>query len=374
MEKYLTLTSDNIQESVAKECSAVMPGGHVGFCCQSKDRAYAESVADGISRFEYKVTFIEYPDGVEVSPDTVLDVVHSEDDIRFFVGVGDRVIASMLAEATKSRDMEYVLVSTSPDVNGVGYDIDCKDEDKATSPRCVFVDRNILDCPYPYADVVSSIFSHRVELIEKKYIHYLSRRFDEKKLAEEEKLLDSIIADGNMSDRKRIFEGIVQYSSLDREKFNSSNAIMTNLLGELALTASVGDCRLLSAITLLKYYKTILSVEDYYLTIPLDISPKCRRLSKLMNVGISDIISKVQDRKYEPKWLYIHSEYREDLLAEVLALEEKSKKIIKSAKRFMADVGYHLGDDFDSNYLIEILYNMSPLTDECSLVAMADIL
>ncbi|MDE5548825.1 MAG: hypothetical protein K2J13_01085, partial [Clostridia bacterium] len=153
-----------------------------------------------------------------------------------------------------------------------------------------------------------------------------------------------------------------------------SNAIMTRLLGELALTSNVGDCRLLSAITLLKYYKTVLSVEDYYLTIPLDISPKCRRLSKLMGVGISDIISKVQGRNYEPKRLYIHSEYREDLLAEVLSLEEKSKKIIKSAKRFMADVGYHLGDDFDSNYLIEIIYNMSPLVDECSIITMADIL
>ena len=374
MEKYLLVTSDNIQESVAKECSAVMPGGHVAVCCQSKDRAYAESVADGISRFEYKVTFIEYPDGVEVDSDTVLDIVNSDDDIRFFIGVGDRIIASMLAESTKTRDMEYVLVATSPDVNGVGYDIECKDESKAIAPRVAFVDKKILDCPYPYADVVSSIFSHRVELIEKKYIHYLSRRFDEKKLAEEEKLLDSIIADGDMSDRRRIFDGMMEYATLDREKFNSSNAVMTRLLVNWALTANVGDCRLLTAITLLKYYKTILSVEDYYLTIPLDISPKCRRLSKIMGVSISDIISKVQDRNYEPKRLYIHSEYREDLLAEVLALEEKSKKIIKSAKRFMADVGYHLGDDFDSNYLIEIVYNMSPLVDECSLIAMADIL
>ncbi|MDE5616177.1 MAG: hypothetical protein K2I78_00130, partial [Clostridia bacterium] len=106
----------------------------------------------------------------------------------------------------------------------------------------------------------------------------------------------------------------------------------------------------------------------------LDISPKCRRLAKLLGTDISEIISKVQNRKYQGKWLYIHSEYREDLLAEVLSLEEKSKKIIKSAKRFMPDVGYHLGEDFDSNYLLELVYNLSPLTDDCSLVTMADIL
>ncbi len=117
-----------------------------------------------------------------------------------------------------------------------------------------------------------------------------------------------------------------------------------------------------------------MSVEDFHLTIPIDISLKCRRLSKLLGVDISEIIGGVKDRKYQGKWLYIHSEYREDLLAEVLSLEEKSKNIIKSAKRFMPDVGYHLGEDFDSNYLIELIYNLSPITDDCSLVTMADIL
>ncbi|MDE6614100.1 MAG: hypothetical protein K2K24_01180, partial [Clostridia bacterium] len=245
MEKYLTEKCDNIKESVAKECGAVMPGGHVGVCCQSKDRAYAESVVEGISRFEYKVDFIEYPDGVESNSDTALDIVNSDDDIRFFVGVGDRVVASLLATASTTRQVEYVLIATSPDISGVGYDIECDDESKAIAPRRVFVDVNILDNPYPYADVVGSIFSHRVELIEKKYIHYLSRRFDEKKLKNEEKLLDRIIADGDMSERARIFDGIMEYAALDREKFNSSNAIMTRLLGELALTSNVGDCRLL---------------------------------------------------------------------------------------------------------------------------------
>jgi len=56
------------------------------------------------------------------------------------------------------------------------------------------------------------------------------------------------------------------------------------------------------------------------------------------------------------------------------AVEDKLGKIIKSAKRYMSDVGYHLGDDYDSNIIIELIYNLSPLTDECSLVAMADYL
>ncbi|MDE6758050.1 MAG: hypothetical protein K2J89_02070 [Clostridia bacterium] len=374
MEKFLIQTSDNIKESVVKECSAVMPGGHIGVCCINQDRQYAQSVVEDVSRFEYKITFIEYPDGVEADAETALDIVNSDDDIRFFIGVGDKVVASLLALASKSRNMQYMFVANSPDLNGVGYDIVCDEDACATSPNCVYVDAGALDCPYAYADLVGSIFSHRVELIEKKYIHYLSRRFDEKKLAEEERLLDSIIANGDMSDRKRLFDGIMEYASLDREKFLSANSLMTKLLGELCLTSNAGDCRLLSAIALVKYYKAIFSVEDYYLSIPIDISPKCRRLSKLTGVDVSDIIAKVQNRKYAREWLYIHSEYREDLLAEVLSLEEKIKKIIKSAKRFMSDVGYHLGDDFDSNYMIEIIYNLSPLVDDCSPIAMADIL
>ena len=374
MEKFLTQTSDNIKESVANECSAVMPGGHIGVCCLSEDRQYAQSVVEDISRFEYKITFIEYPDEVEADAETALDIVNSDDDIRFFIGIGNKAVASMLAIASKSRNMQYMLVANSPDINGVGYDIVCDEDDLATSPNCVYVDTSALERPYAYANLVSSIFSHRVELIEKKYVHYLSRRFDEKKLAEEERVLDKIIADGDMSDRKRLFDGIMEYASLDREKFNSANSLTARLLGELCLTSNVGDCRLLSAIALIKYYKAIFSVEDYYLSIPIDISPKCRRLSKLMGVDVSDIIAKVQNRKYAREWLYIHSEYREDMLAEVRSLEEKTKKIIKSAKRFMADVGYHLGDDFDSNYLIEIIYNLSPIVDDCSPIAMADIL
>lgn len=202
----------------------------------------------------------------------------------------------------------------------------------------------------------------------------MSRRFDENLLLEEENILDAIIGDGVMNDRKKLFDGIMRYAATDIQQFKSSHFVMTKLLKELSLSSSIGDCRLLSAITLLKYFKTVLSVEDFHLTIPIDISSKCRRLSKLLGVDISEIIGGVKDRKYQGKWLYIHSEYREDLLGEVLSLEEKSKNIIKSAKRFMPDVGYHLGEDFDSNYLIELIYNLSPLTDDCSLVTMADIL
>ena len=375
MEKYLTQASDNIKESVAEACSAVMPGGHVGVCCQSKDRDYAQNVVEGISTFEYKITFIEYPDGAEANDDTSLDIVGADDDIRFFVGVGDCVIASMLALASVRRDMKYILVTYSPDINGVGYSIDIDErKGKAIAPMRAFVDAKYLNCPYPYADVVASVFSHRVTLIEKKYVNYLSRRFDENLLLEEENILDAIIGDGVMNDRKKLFDGIMRYAAADIQKFKSSHFVMTKLLKELSLSSSIGDCRLLSAITLLKYFKTVLSVEDFHLTIPIDISSKCGRLSKLLGVDISEIIGGVKDRKYQGKWLYIHSEYREDLLGEVLSLEEKSKNIIKSAKRFMPDVGYHLGEDFDSNYLIELIYNLSPLTDDCSLVTMADIL
>ena len=177
-----------------------------------------------------------------------------------------------------------------------------------------------------------------------------------------------------MSDRKRIFDGIMEYASLEREEFRSAHAIMTRLLGEVSLTTNVGDCKLLSAITLLKYYKIILSEKDYYLTIPIDISAKCRKLSKLLGVDVSEIICKVKDRKFHNKWLFIHGEYRQDLLDEVVALEGKMKNIVKSAKRFMEDVGYHLGEAFCSSMLLDTLYNLSPLTDDCSLVTVADLL
>ncbi|MDE5616949.1 MAG: hypothetical protein K2I78_04095, partial [Clostridia bacterium] len=213
MEKYLTEASNNIRESVADACSAVMPGGHVGVCCQSKDREYAQSVVEGIPSFEYKITFIEYPDGVEANDDTATDIVKADDDIRFFVGVGDAVIASMLARATLRRDIQYILVTNSPDIDGVGFCIDCDGKSqKATAPAQVFVDASILDCPYPYADLVASIFSRRVSLIEKKYVNYLSRRFDENKLLKEETILDGIIADGMMNDRKKLFDGIMKYA------------------------------------------------------------------------------------------------------------------------------------------------------------------
>ncbi|MDE6189473.1 MAG: hypothetical protein K2G37_04230, partial [Clostridia bacterium] len=372
MEKYLTKPCDNIEECVASECLAVMPSGRVGVCCLSKDRKYAESVVSGISQFEYKFTFIEYPDEVEPSRETALDVVNSDDDIRFFVAVGDCKIASIMALASLSREIVYVIAVNTPDICGVGYSIDC--EKGFTPPICVYADKVAISNSYRYCDLVASVFGHRVDIIEKKYVNYLSRRFDERKLVEEEELLDKIIGDGNMSDRKRIFDGIVEYSALDREEFNSAHKIMSKLLEEASLAANAGDCKLLSAITLLKYFKIVLSVEEYYLTIPIDISVKCRKLAKLLGVDISEIICKVKDRKFQNKWLFIHGEYRQDLLDEVIALENKMKNIIKSAKRYMEDVGYHLGEDFQSGLLLDVIYNLSPLTDDCSLVTLADIL
>lgn len=372
MEKYSVRPCDNIEECVAKECAAVMPGGKVGVCCLGKDRTYAEKVASGISQFEYKLVFIEYPDGVEANAESAVDIVDADDDIRFFVGVGDSAVASLLAYASKSREMTYMLVANTPDLSGIGYSIECNGE--FTPPVCVYVDTRSIDNSYLYASLVSSIFGHKVELIEKKYVNWLSRRFDERKLREEEILLDKIIGDGDMSDRKRIFDGIVEYAALDREEFVSAHKILTKLLGEVCLSSNVGDRKLLSAITLVKYFKTVLSVEDFYLTIPADISPKCRQLAKLLGVDVSAIITRVKDRKYQSKWLFIHREYRQDLLDEVTSLDDKMGNIIKSAKRFMEDVGFHLGEDFDINSILELIYNLSPLTDDCSLVAVADIL
>ena len=59
---------------------------------------------------------------------------------------------------------------------------------------------------------------------------------------------------------------------------------------------------------------------------------------------------------------------------EIKKLESKLPAIIRSAKRFMPDAGYHLSEEYDSNMLIQAVYNLSPLTDDCSPVSIADCL
>ena len=117
-----------------------------------------------------------------------------------------------------------------------------------------------------------------------------------------------------------------------------------------------------------------MSIEEYSLITPADVSSRCRVLAKILGADVSDFIGMVKDRKFKSKWLYIHCEYRQDMLKEIEELDSKLPNIIKSAKRFMPDVGYHLGDDYDCNSIIQLIYNLSPIVHECSPIAMADAL
>lgn len=375
MDKYFTVKCNNIKDDLARSCGEFMPGGHIGVCCLSKDRKYAESVMSGISEFEYKITFFEYPDGIEADVENSLDLVNAADDIRLLVGIGDKTIASLAALSTLSRDWTYMLVADSPDLYGVAYQIEYGEYlGRVAAPMKVLIDLKSVEDSGEYSSAVGSILAHRVALIEKKYANRLCRRFDEKKLESEQNLLDKVIADGDMSDRRRIADGILEYADLEKDPYLSSVDVMNSLLKEVCMPQNEGDCRLISAIIMLKYFKTVMSVDNYLLSIPTEVSAKCRRLSKISGRDISEIIRNVECRKYERKLIYIHTEYREDVLAEINSLENKLPKIIKSAKRFMEDVGYHLGDDFDSGAMVEIARNISPLTDEYSIAAMADIL
>lgn len=376
MEEFLIDVCRQTATRLAAECKNFMPMGHIGICCRSKDRAYAENLTKEICQFDYKITFIEYPDDVEINYENAKDIINADAGIRLFVAIGDRIVAGMTAISSAFRDMEYILVANSPNLYGVGYALDEASGVKCQvkSPLAVLQDAETLGNREEYAQCVGIILGHCVESIEKKYVGYLTGRFDERKLNAEQQELNDVVGDGDMSDRRLIAEGMVRYARLKKEPFESSVAVLSKLIEDICLTNNRGESRLLAAIALIKYFKSILSVDNYCLSVPADVSNKCRRLAKITGQDISDIIKRVQNRNFQPKWLYIHGEYRQDMLAEVVGLEDKLGKIIKSAKRYMSDVGYHLGDDYDSNIIIELIYNLSPLTDECSLVAMADYL
>lgn len=377
MEKFLIEISDNISEKVAKECNEFMPSGHIAVCCTTKDLDYAKSVTEKINTFDYEITFIEYPDDVVIDDESILDIVESQENIRFFIGVGGREIATLLSKATTLREFEYILVSNTPDIYGVGYAIgktEAFDEYQFIMPKALYIDSNCVSKKEGFASLVGIILGHAVEIFEKEYINKMNGKFEENLLSIEKQKIYDMIGNGDMCDRKKLLEQIVDFCNTERQEFCSSQKVMTKLLEEISLVYDKGDSSLLSAIALIKYFKAILSVEEGSLTIPVDVSSKCRNLAKLSNVDMSTIIKHVEKRKFEPKWLFIHKEYRKDMLDDITKIESKLENIIRSAKRYMSDVGYHLGEEYDSNMLIQAIYNLSPLVEDCSPVSIADCL
>ncbi|MDE6869373.1 MAG: hypothetical protein K2J75_01480 [Clostridia bacterium] len=369
MEKFLTQVSENISFDVAKTVADVMPMGHICVCYLSGDKGLAQKAIEEVSEFEYKITFVEYPDEVICNEESALDIVNCADDVRLFLGVGGREIATLLCQACKIRPLQYALVTDTPFLYGVGYALK-----GAQLPIKLLIDKDGKEGFGDYAKCVGAILAHRVSLWEKKYVYYMMGIQDYASLKAEQDLLDSIIGDGQMSDTARLFGGIMEYAKMYYEPFKPSAEILAELIEHVNLTSDRGESLLLAGIALVKYFKTIMSIEEYSLITPADVSSRCRALAKILGTDVSDLIGMVKDRKFQGKWLYIHCEYRRDMLKEIEDLDAKLLNIIKSAKRFMPDVGYHLGEDYDCNSIIQLLYNLSPIVHECSPIAMADIL
>ena len=368
MEKILTQVSENISSDVAKLVSDVMPMGHICVCYLSKDKVLAQRAVEEISEFEYKITYVEYPSDVICNCESALDIVNCADDVRLFLGVGGREIAALLVKACEKRPMQYALITNSPFLYGVGYAI------KGVLPIKLLIDSRGKEDFGDYAKCVGAILAHRVALWEKKYIHSMIGIQDYAKLKAEQDLLDDIIGDGRLSDADKLFKGILEYAKIYDSPYKSSVEILAELTEHVNITSDRGESMLLAGIALVKYFKTIMSIEEYSLITPADLSSRCRALAKILGADVSDFISMVKDRKFQGKWLYIHCEYRQDMLKEIEELDAKLLNIIKSAKRFMPDVGYHLGDDYDCNSIIQLIYNLSPIVHECSPIAMADAL
>lgn len=369
MDKFLTQVSENISSDVAKTVVDVMPMGHICVCYLSSDKQLAQKALEEISEFEYKITCVEYPDGVVCNDENALDIVNCADDVRLFWGIGGREIATLLRMACKIRPLQYALVTNTPFLYGIGYALKGGQE-----PIKLLIDKDGKDGSDDYAKCVGAILAHRVSLWEKKYVYYMMGIQDYNSLKIEQDLLDALIGDGHMSDTSRIFNGILEYAKIYDEPYKPSVLILAELIERVNLTSDRGESMLLAAIALVKYFKSIMSIEEYSLITPADLSSKCRALAKILGIEVSDLIGMVKDRKFQGKWLYIHSEYRQDLLKEIEDLDSKLLNIIKSAKRFMPDVGYHLGEDYDCNSIIQLLYNLSPIVHECSPIAMADAL
>lgn len=375
MEKYITQTTSNIQSELKDACKDYMPNGHIGICCLTKDREYAQKIVQQLD-FDYKLTFIEYPDEVYPDKENAIDIIQSQEDIRLFVGIGGERIATLLAISSQQRQMEYILVANTPNMYGIGYGLgqtQIFDTYIPSVPRIVLIDGEACDKKSDYAECVAIFLGHAVELIEKEYINIMCDKFDVAKLNQEKALIDRILND-DLTDKKKVLEYMLEYCDLQREEFLSSQKIVAKLIEEISLDDKIQNSWLLGAITLIKYLKSILKVENSYLNVPVDIAGKCRNISKLTGESMSKILSYVENKKYLPEWIHIHREYRQDFLDKILSLEGKLKGIIKTAKRYMPDCGYELGEEFDSNMFIQAVYNMSPLADECSIIAIADYL
>lgn len=377
MDNFNIEISKEINKDLAKQISEIMPGGRMCVCCVSGDVDYAKSVMQEISSFDYDITFIEYPDDVVPDEENVLDIVESDEDVRLFIGVGGRTIAELLARACAIRESEYVLVANTPDLYGVAYSLGDTapfEKHNIKNPRVLLVDERCTQSKKGYSSLVGIILGHAVEVFEKEYINRLSGRFDEKKLEDEKALLYGIIANGDMTDRNRLLQSEIRISKCEREEFCSAQSVLAKFIEEISLVNDRGESSLLAAVTLVKYFKAVLSVEEGNLTVPADLCEKCRNISKISGKDMSEVIKRVEKRTFHPEWLFVHREYREDMLKELKKLESKLPAVLRSAKRFMADAGYHLSQEYDSNMLIQAVYNLSPLTDDESILSVADCL
>ena len=369
MEQISTQVSNNLASDVAKIVADIMPMGHICVCYLSKDKALAQKATSEVSEFEYKISYVEYPDGVACDDESAMDIVNCDDDVRLFLGVGGREIASLICKALRKRPLLYALVTDSPFIYGVGYALE-----GTQAPIKLLIDMDGNAGFEDYARCVGAVLAHRVELVEKKYVHYMMGIQDYAELKREQDLLDSVIGDGRITDTDKLFGGTLEYAKLYDMPYKSSVALLAELIEHINLTSDRGESMLLASIALVKYFKAIMSIEQYMLIPPADVSSTCRNLAKILGVDVSDIIGMVKDRKFKSKWLYIHNEYRADMLSEIEELDSKLVNIIKSAKRFMPDVGYHLGEDYDSDTIINLIYNLSPIVHECSPIAIADAL
>ena len=235
MEKFLIEISDNISEKVAKECNEFMPSGHIAVCCTTKDLDYAKSVTEKINTFDYEITFIEYPDDVVIDDESVLDIVESQENIRFFIGIGGREIATLLSKATTLREFEYILVSNTPDIYGVGYAIgktEAFEEYQFIMPKALYIDSNCVSKKEGFASLVGIILGHAVEIFEKEYINKMNGKFQENLLSIEKQKIYDMIGNGDMCDRKKLLEQIVDFCNTERQEFCSSQKVMTKLLEE----------------------------------------------------------------------------------------------------------------------------------------------
>lgn len=370
MEKFAVQVCEDIPAQIVKIVEDIMPMGHIGVCYLSKDKQLAQKAVSAVKESEYKITYIEFPDGSVSDEETIKEIVNSADDIRLFVGAGGREIAGILGKACETRQCGYALTTASPFIYGVGYAF----EKGCRAPIKLIIDAEELNRADDYGQCVGAILAHRLALWEKKYVSQMLGVYDGGKLKARQILLDGIIGEGDMSDKAKVFDGLLRFAKAYESDFLSSVEIVARLIEYSALTNVRGESLLIAAIALIKYFKAIMSIKEYRLLIPSDMSARCLTLSKLSGIDVSEIIQAIRGRQFQNKWLYIHAEYREDMLKELEEIESKLVKIIKSAKRFMPDVGYHLSEDYDSSVILRILYNVSPLTHECSPLSMAEYL